>query len=205
MTPPWAVGLVALAVACATPVLTQTLPAAEGRSVQLVSVAPPRTALSAQVASSGNGQNDSDAGKVVVAQLLEALNRSARYEAISPAEVRTALRGAGISPASATPAAVGRVVQQAFGADSVLFMEVRRYLPRRGGKRGAVQPASVWFELNLRAPDGTLLWKGSYDETQQGLTDDLLGFQRAVARRFRWVSSEELAAYGASELVERMP
>jgi hypothetical protein len=155
--------------------------------------------------SSTNGQAGSDAGEVVVARLLEALGRSGRYEAISPAEVRTALQSVGLSRETATPADVGRVTREAFGADSVLFVRVRRFVRRRGGDRGAVRAASVWFELELRASDGALLWKGKFDETQRGLTEDLLGFRRAVARRFRWVSAEELASYGASELVARMP
>jgi hypothetical protein len=205
VTRPWAVGLLALTLACATPVRTETLPAAEGRSLQRIAVAPPRVDLAGPSASSVNGPADGDPAEVVVARLLEALERSGRYQTISPAEVRTALRGAGISPTTATPEAEGRVTRKAFGADSVLFVRVRRFVRRQGGKRGAVQPASVWFQLNLRAPDGPLLWKGEYDEAQQGLTDDPLSFRRAMARGFRWVSSEELAAYGAGELVARMP
>jgi hypothetical protein len=201
----WAVGLLALTLACAIPVRTETMPAAEGRSLQRIAVAPPRVDLAGPSASSVNGPVEDDAGEVVVARLLEALETSGRYEIVSPAEVRTTLRGAGISPTTATPEAVGRVTREAFGADSVLFLRVRRFVKRQGGKRGAVQPASVWFQLDLRTPDGALLWKGEYDEAQRGLTDDLLSFRRAMARGFRWVSAEELAAYGAGELAERMP
>jgi hypothetical protein len=116
-----------------------------------------------------------------------------------------ALRGGGISPDVSDPAVVGRVAREAFGADGVLFIRIRRFVPRVGGQRGVVQPASVWFELDLRSPDGVLLWRGEYDETQRGLTDDALAFGRAMARRFRWVTAEELAGYGARELVARMP
>jgi hypothetical protein len=145
------------------------------------------------------------AGQVIASRLVGALEDSGRYETVSPAEVQTALRGAGVASGPQTPAAIGRVVQEAFGVDSVLFVRVRRFVPRQGGDRGALRRPSVSFEVALRAIDGTLLWKGAYDETQQGLTEDLLGFRRAVSRGFRWVSAEELAAYGAGELVARMP
>jgi hypothetical protein len=205
MTRTTLLAVLVLGLGCATPVRTETLPAAEGRTVQRIAVAPPRLDLFAAAETPLDSETVRTAGQVVTSRLMDSLERSGRYEIISPAEVETALRGAGIASGPQTPEGVGQVVRESFGSDSVLFVRVRRFVSRQGGKRGALRGASVWFELTLRAPDGTLLWRGAYDETQQGLTEDLLSFRRAVGRRFRWVNTEELAAYGAEELVARMP
>ena len=197
--------VLALGIACATPVRTEILPAADGRVVRRVAVAPPLLDLFGATQRPIDSQTTRQAGEVVASRLVDALEHSGRYETISSVEVQTALRTSEIASGPQTPAAVGRVVQSAFGADSVLFVRVRRFAPREGGDRGSRRGASVWFEVALRAPDGTLLWRGAYDETQQALTEDLLAFRRALARGFRWVSAEELAAYGAGELVARMP
>jgi hypothetical protein len=194
-----------LALACATPVRTEILPAGKAWSVRRIAVAPPRLDLFDPSEVPLESETVRQAGEVVGARLVQALDASGRYETISPAEVGTALQAAGISTGPQTPGAVGRALEEAFGADTILFARVRRFLPRRGGDRGARWGASVWFDVNLRAPDGTLLWRGSYDETQEGLADDLLSFRRASARRFRWVTAEELVAFGAAELVARMP
>jgi hypothetical protein len=58
--------------------------------------------------------------------------------------------------------------------------------------------------MQLRAPEGTLLWRGVYDETQRSISEDLGGFSVARERGFRWLSAEELSEFGARQLVNSM-
>jgi hypothetical protein len=101
----------------------------------------------------------------------------------------------------ATMQEVREKVTTAFSPDALLLGRVRRFDERKGGE----QPAAVGFDLELRAPDGALLWSGSYDETQRSLSEDLGSFGRASERGFRWVSADALASYGARELVRQLP
>jgi hypothetical protein len=89
-------------------------------------------------------------------------------------------------------------------ADAVLSGVVRRYVERDGTSTGVRHPASVWIVLELRDPTGRELWTGSYEETQAPLSEDALSLSRAWERGFRWVTADELASYGARELVREL-
>ena len=47
-----------------------------------------------------------------------------------------------------------------------------------------------------------VLWEGDYYEKQRPMTEDVLGF---VQRYGTFVTAEELATYGATELAEAFP
>lgn len=140
-----------------------------------------------------------DAARVVTARVLEALAGVADLDVVPPEEVERTV-AAKLDPAVAVPALHSR-----FGVDGVLSGVVKRFVTRVGSEAGVTRPASVWLQLELRDPTGAVVWRGSYDETQRSLTEDLGSFSRARERGFRWVSAEELAAYGARELVASLP
>jgi hypothetical protein len=190
--------------ACATPVRVEG-EAEDGLSLRRIALVPSAVLGGREVAVEPSGLIEEEGPYVVTAQLLRELEGSGRYEPIRPEEVLRVLGTREIDLSSAPPATVCQIVSRELGADAILFTRVRRFVSRRGRGTGVARPASVWFELALRAPDGELLWRGEYDETQQGLTDDPLSLRRSIARRFRWVTAEELARYGAGELVGRMP
>jgi hypothetical protein len=89
-------------------------------------------------------------------------------------------------------------------AQAVLTGVVRRYVERDGTSTGVRHPASVWIILELRDPEGRELWTGSYEETQPALSEDAGSLPRAWERGFRWVTADDLAAYGARELVREL-
>ena len=89
-------------------------------------------------------------------------------------------------------------------ADAVLSGFVRRWAEREGSATGVRHPASVWIVLELRDGDSRLLWTGTYEETQAPLSEDLGSLPRAWDRGFRWVTAQELADYGARELVRAL-
>jgi hypothetical protein len=189
-----------LAVACSTPVEHSALPAASDQRVTRVAVVP----LPFEPSSERSALPEEEAkvaASVVTARVAEALAEWARLDMVPPGDVELWLQ-APRSPAD--PALLGNELRSAFGVDGVLTGRVRRYVSRQGGSAGAVRPASVHFELELRTPDGVLLWQGSYDEAQSSINEDLASLQRASERGFRWVTAEALTRYGARELMQRL-
>ena len=87
-------------------------------------------------------------------------------------------------------------------ADAVLMGQVLVYQERSGGKLGASPPATVGFEVKVVAADGQLLWVGNYYEQQKPLTQDFLGF---VQHGGVFVTAEELAQYGADQVLKTFP
>lgn len=139
---------------------------------------------------------DSDAAAVVTTRFLQAMTQASSLEIVPPDE---AARVPGFSGPGG-----GELLRRQFGADAVLTGAVRRYVERTGGPGGTNQPAAVWFRLELRSPDGVLLWSGVYDETQPALSEDLGSLGRAWQRGFRWVTAADLAGYGANRLARAL-
>ena len=87
-------------------------------------------------------------------------------------------------------------------ADAALIGQVLVYQERSGGKLGASPPATVGFEVKAVAPDGQVLWVGNYYERQKPMTQDFLGF---VLHGGVFVTAEELAQYGADQVLKTFP
>ncbi|HET7909760.1 MAG TPA: hypothetical protein VFL19_03545, partial [Nitrospira sp.] len=87
-------------------------------------------------------------------------------------------------------------------ADAALMGQVLVYQERSGGKLGANPPATVGFEVKAVAVDGQVLWVGNYYERQKPLTQDFLGF---IQHGGVFVTAEELAQYGADQVLKRFP
>lgn len=97
-------------------------------------------------------------------------------------------------------------IAKIFKADAVLMGYVTKYSEREGKEYGSMKPASVSFSLFLYAGnDGSLLWNGSYRETQQALLDNLFNINLYVRRGFRWLSADELAKWGLKEILKNFP
>jgi hypothetical protein len=137
-----------------------------------------------------------DAAAVVATRVLEAMTQETRLEIVPPGEAARVRGGAEVPS--------GEELRRQFGVDAVLTGSVRRYVERIGGPAGASRPAAVWFSLELRSPDGEILWSGTYDETQRALSEDLGSFGRAWRRGFRWVTAADLAGYGARQLARAL-
>jgi hypothetical protein len=197
-------GLVAASIAsagCAVPVRVESFPAEPLRQGKLALLA-----VNPLPAGERTDPEQAEAGaRIVTARLLEELERRPDLEVVSPHTVRQALEPAGLAGPKADAGEVGALVARTFGADAVLSGRLVRYYDRRGSERGSARPAAVTFELALRTADGMLVWRGVYDERQQSLSDEPLSFRRAFDRGFRWVTAEQLAAYGAREIVRKIP
>jgi len=93
-----------------------------------------------------------------------------------------------------------------FKADAVLMGYVTKYSEREGKEYGSMKPASVSFHLFLYSgKDGSLLWNGSYRETQQALSENLFNLGLYIRRGFKWLSADELAQWGLKEVLKNFP
>jgi hypothetical protein len=182
--------VVALAAACAGPLHVETLPEAAGKPLAKLAVVP----FTYPDASGGDAE-------LVTAKVLEALVQDGGFDVIPTTEVSLALRSAGFP---SDEKGIGAALQASFGCDAVVRGSVWRYQDRVGGPRGVTQPASVAFQLEVRDPNGVLLWRGRYDETQEDVAGNLGTFWRARERSFQWVTAESLAAYGARGLAREL-
>ena len=145
-----------------------------------------------------------EAAEMIASRLVEALAAQGELAYVGPDEAALWLSQRGLSVRDSDPQRLGGELAHAFGADAVLFGVVRGYSARIGGPHGATRPATVWFELELRAPDGTRLWTGTYHEQQKSLSEDLLSLPLAWERGFEWLDASQLAEYGSRELVQAL-
>ncbi len=108
--------------------------------------------------------------------------------------------GGSVTPRLDSRAAAGVAARQ-FGATSVVLGEVFRFRDRIGERMGASRPASVSFQITLyEAPSGFKLWTARFDETQRPLTENLFNARRYPGGGSRWLTSTELAQWGAKEM-----
>jgi len=118
-----------------------------------------------------------------------------------------ALANAGIDPAlPENRRPVANLAAFEFGADGVLLGEVLRFRERTGQSLAAANPASVGFSVTLHdAPAARRLWSGTFEETQQALTENVFNARRYPGGGTRWLTAEELAKWGAEEMSRSMP
>lgn len=88
------------------------------------------------------------------------------------------------------------------GADAVLLGHLHRFKERVGASYSVVSPASVSFSLYLiNVTDSQVIWRGTFEETQQSLSENLLRIGSFIKRKARWVTAQELAAEGLENLI----
>jgi len=109
------------------------------------------------------------------------------------------------------PEETPRDLAQRFGQDLkanyVLVGIIWRFDQRVGESLSAEKPASVAFNSYLvRVADKQLVWQGRFDKTQSALSDNLLNAKLFFKTGgVKWLSAEELAAYGVDEVVKEFP
>lgn len=107
-----------------------------------------------------------------------------------------------VETAKATSERQAADVAAGLKADAALLGQVLVYQERSGGKLGANPSATVGFEVKAVASDGQILWIGNYYEQQKPLIQDFLGF---IHHGGVFVTAEELAEYGADEVLKKFP
>jgi hypothetical protein len=121
---------------------------------------------------------------------------------LPPTEAAKALLQPVEETEKATPERQAARLAAKLKADAALMGQVLVYQERSGGRLGANPPATVGFEVKAVAPDGQVLWVGNYYERQKPMTQDVLGF---VQHGGVFVTAEELAQYGADQILKTFP
>jgi hypothetical protein len=93
-----------------------------------------------------------------------------------------------------------RKVAAQVGGDAVLISAINRFAVRDASESS---PASVSFEYQLIAVgSGQILCSGVFDETQQPLLENIFSLRRAISRKFKWISAEELLREGVADRLD---
>lgn len=91
-------------------------------------------------------------------------------------------------------------------ADAVISGTIYRFRQRIGTVFSVDTPASVAFGIHLiRVADGRLIWGRHFDETQQGLSENLFKLGTFLDRGGGWLTAEELAMSGLQEMMASFP
>jgi hypothetical protein len=91
-------------------------------------------------------------------------------------------------------------------ANFVMVGFVFRFEQRVGSAAGVEKPASVGFDVHLlRLRDGKVVWTGKFDETQRPLSEDMRKIGSFLRRGGVWLTAEELASDGMSEILKKLP
>lgn len=99
-------------------------------------------------------------------------------------------------------AALGRQLK----VDGVMVGYVYRFQDREGGQYAVSRAASVAFDLAVvRSSDGVVVWKNSFDQTQQPLSDNLMRLGEYARHGIRWLSADEFGRFGMDQLLLDFP
>jgi hypothetical protein len=171
--------------------------AGESLALKRVAVAPFRG-----VPRAGAAVLRSDATALVASYIAEGL--SARGLDVVPAsDVAQGLGGGEVGPD--LRAALTLAANQ-FGADALVTGTVYKFRDRSGEAMGSLTPASVGFDVKIyAAPGGKLLWSGVFDHTQVALGVNALTATQYPGGGTRWLTSEELARFGALQVTKQIP
>ncbi len=102
-----------------------------------------------------------------------------------------------------TSLAAAKAAAEKVGCNAILETTLHQYKERLGGEYTAKEPAAVGFSYRLLGlPDGTLLCRGSFDEAQEPLMNNLLKFRQSAENGFKWVTAEQLLRQGMRERLD---
>jgi hypothetical protein len=164
-----------------------------------------RSPLSGKVFYTGAVKKGSE--EMLTNKLVSILDQKGEFHLIPPEQAEgLILDSAGF--ASRDDAVRYRVqeIGRQLSADAVLVGHLYRCKERIGTKYAADTPASVAFDLSLvSVTDGRLLWSGNFDETQKALNENLFLLGSFLKRKGSWVTAEEMAVTGLTNLLEKLP
>ncbi len=137
--------------------------------------------------------------------LLSQLAKTRTYDLIPPNQVRGAFsRVISNEKYDVDDISVIKKIGKSFNAPVVLVGYLYRWQEREGTEYSAKRPASIAFDLNLiQSETGDIIWKGSFDKTQQSLMENLLDFSFFFKSKGKWLTVRQLAELGLSETIEQ--
>ena len=140
--------------------------------------------------------------------LFDKLKAAEMYELVSPGQAAGVISSI-IDSNSNLGMDTVKLIQQlgkSFDADAVLIGYIYRWREREGGDYAVSEPASAAFELHFISPvDGSTIWRGKFDKTQQALSENLLDFETFRKSGGKWMTVEKLATVGLLDMMDKMP
>lgn len=92
------------------------------------------------------------------------------------------------------------------GVEYVVVGILENYIEREGSAGGVERPASVGFSLYLlHASTGAVVFEGSFSETQQPLSENILSAVVFFKRGARWLTAGELSRQGIIDILAEIP
>jgi curli biogenesis system outer membrane secretion channel CsgG len=183
---------------CTPTVATQARPALAELDAPLRRIAVMPFTASPLLQGEESGTPPRVAAQLVSKYVAEAL--AARgVEVVAPEDVAATLAQADPSRRAA------QVLRERHGADAVVLGDLTRWEEREGEALGTLHAAAVGFRATLQGADGRTLWSAEFDERQQPLSDNVLRAGKYPGGGSRWLSAEELARWGAREIVSALP
>jgi len=105
-----------------------------------------------------------------------------------------------------TPRSLAKKLGEALNADLIIVGNVWKYRERVGGSRAISESASVAFAIYIiEVTSGKLLWKEVFSETQRPLSENTLRARSFFERGSKWLSANELASFGVTEIFQKFP
>lgn len=97
-------------------------------------------------------------------------------------------------------------VEDVLRYDGVVTGVITRYKEREGISVAALNPASVQYDIYMVSlKDGKILWKATFNETQEALVDNLLEIGRFIRGGGGWQTRETLSKLGMERVVRTFP
>jgi hypothetical protein len=142
-----------------------------------------------------------DPGEVLMRLVHSAMAAMPTWQIVSDSEVREVSESVAPSNDMARLRNIGELVY----ADAVLAGRVLRYRERVGSEIGVKSAASVAFTLDLiDVQRGDVVWSARFDETQKGLSENILSLGDIRERGIRWLTAEQLAQDGVRKMVNQL-
>lgn len=146
----------------------------------------------------------SDAGKILTDIHQQKLKKIIGDKVVPAAQAEVAYNGL-TGKESRTPRELAIELGKQLRADHVMVGLVWRYKQRAGSSMSVQSPASVAFSAFLvNVADGALVWEATFDKTQASLSENLFDAPMFLKQGMKWLTAEELAAYGAEKMLKEL-
>lgn len=183
-----------LASACVkptTPPENDALPS----QVQSIVVLPVTVATDTAAAAAQANKQLQNGAEVLTQIINEYFTDNPKVRLLSAEEVES------FSPGySANQSAQAQFIGKSLNTEAVMLWELQRYSERRGSDYAVQSPASLAFTYRLVLTEsGQTLCAGSFDETQQSATENLLSLKKIANRGFKWITTPDLTKEGVSK------
>jgi len=105
-----------------------------------------------------------------------------------------------------SPEILAQRIGETFAVDLVLMGWIFRFQERIGTAWGASRPAALAFIVHLfGVEEGTVLWQGRYDTSQDTPSENPSQLFRSVKRAGKWETAKQIASGAVAELLLSFP